>query len=263
MDENEMTVRQQDTADDSGPVGSGWKPSDENQDGISTAKDPYSGGSTLTYDKNPENAQSASRDGTSHPSGNVFKTILALPFLFVAVLASIWTLLALAGLLSGGVGADEAFIKLLFFLVIDILAIMIYRSLRGSWRRRFSGEAHNVKEGNIPISKEKSLMTLTFQIIQYDNSGNRLPPIPVEIRGKNIIGIIREADKLKFRGHRNRQQIVRTKKVRNITTGSTVKTMNPTFHHFSLSTFLGWTMWYMVMGLIIVGIIALIRSCNH
>ncbi len=53
--------------------------------------------------------------------------------------------------------------------------------------------------------------------------GNRLPPVPVEIRGRSIEGVISEGDQVEIPGVWREGETLRTTLVRNKTTGAVVK----------------------------------------
>jgi hypothetical protein len=62
----------------------------------------------------------------------------------------------------------------------------------------------------------------TFRIERYDRDGNRLPPIPVQMRGIAFEGSLSEGDEIKVVGVWKAGTLY-TERVQNITTGATVK----------------------------------------
>jgi hypothetical protein len=63
----------------------------------------------------------------------------------------------------------------------------------------------------------------TFRVERFDAAGNRLPPVPVEMRSKSFDGFINEGDQVEISGRWREGQIVRPRKLRNLTTGAMVK----------------------------------------
>jgi hypothetical protein len=68
-----------------------------------------------------------------------------------------------------------------------------------------------------------NLIVWTFRLQRYDNSGNELPPLPVEMRGKHFDGFINEGDKVQVQGRWKEGRTVRVKRVHNLTTNVVVK----------------------------------------
>jgi len=63
----------------------------------------------------------------------------------------------------------------------------------------------------------------TFRVERFDTAGNRLPPVPVEMRSKSFKGFINEGDRVEVPGKWREGQIARPKTLRNLTTGAIVK----------------------------------------
>lgn len=63
---------------------------------------------------------------------------------------------------------------------------------------------------------------LSFRVERYDRSGNRLRPVPVELRGNELSGQLSDGDEVKVAG-RWRRGTIRARTVVNITTGAHVR----------------------------------------
>ena len=61
-----------------------------------------------------------------------------------------------------------------------------------------------------------------FRLERFDDEGNRLPPIPVEMRGLTAQGMISDGDKVEVHGSW-REGVLVAQKARNLTTQSTVE----------------------------------------
>jgi hypothetical protein len=62
----------------------------------------------------------------------------------------------------------------------------------------------------------------TFRVERYDTDGNRLPPVPVEMRSDSFEGFINEGDVVAVPGRWREGQILHATTLRNITTGALV-----------------------------------------
>lgn len=62
----------------------------------------------------------------------------------------------------------------------------------------------------------------TFRLERYD-AGERLPPIPLEMRGKSFSGFINEGDTVEIKGKWRPGTVFKTKRVYNVTSDSAVK----------------------------------------
>jgi hypothetical protein len=64
----------------------------------------------------------------------------------------------------------------------------------------------------------------TFRVERHDHAGNRLPPVPVEMRSRSFEGFLNDGDRVEVPGDWQEGQIVQARRVRNLTTGATVRT---------------------------------------
>ena len=62
----------------------------------------------------------------------------------------------------------------------------------------------------------------TFRLERYDERGNPLPPIPVQMRARRFEGSVNDGDTVSLHGSWQAGRIIETKKVYNVTTASTV-----------------------------------------
>ena len=63
----------------------------------------------------------------------------------------------------------------------------------------------------------------SFRIERFDEAGNRLPPIQIEMRGSRFTGSIDEGDKVEIQGKWQEGKVMQVKEVTNLTTGVTIK----------------------------------------
>jgi hypothetical protein len=92
-------------------------------------------------------------------------------------------------------------------------------SARGN---RVVGEAREIRERR--ESEEKVQWTiLSFRVERYDSSGNRLTPVPVEMRAEFFINSISEGDWVEIPGDWREGMLMRPKTIHNLTTRADVK----------------------------------------
>lgn len=73
------------------------------------------------------------------------------------------------------------------------------------------------------INTDLSVQVLTFDLEQYDpKSGNRTLVVPVEMRGLNIMGFIRDGRRVAVFG-KEKEGVIRTKLVKDLDTGAIMK----------------------------------------
>lgn len=146
--------------------------------------------------------------------------------LAAVVLAASYVVLAAAYALLTDVAfepEDLAIVGLLF--VVDALAIWGLVSLwRAGMRGSIVGEARGVQERQEGgSSAPQPSIIWSFRVERYDEAGNRLPPVPVEMRGIGFDGFIREGDRVEVSGTWREGRTIRTNWVRNLTTGAVVR----------------------------------------
>lgn len=93
------------------------------------------------------------------------------------------------------------------------------RKLRG--RMKIEGEARGIRY-RMEHDKGNALYIWSFRVERYDAAGNRLPPVPVEMRGRSFHGFINEGDRVRVQG-RGKGGVIKARKVRNLTTGARVE----------------------------------------
>jgi hypothetical protein len=65
---------------------------------------------------------------------------------------------------------------------------------------------------------------LTFRLEQYDDRGNRLPPVPVEMRGRSIHGVLNDGDVVAVPARRRPDGVLRARRIANVTHGGALVT---------------------------------------
>jgi hypothetical protein len=63
----------------------------------------------------------------------------------------------------------------------------------------------------------------TFRVERHDEHGDRLSAVPVEMRSKSFEGFINEGDRVEIPGRWREGQLVRPRRLRNLTTGALVR----------------------------------------
>jgi hypothetical protein len=81
-----------------------------------------------------------------------------------------------------------------------------------------------VRQFNSQNTNLKNISTViwTFRLMRYDKNQNELPPVPVEIRGYEISGIIADGDEVEIQATWTPPAILSISKLYNCTTGSEV-----------------------------------------
>jgi hypothetical protein len=98
-------------------------------------------------------------------------------------------------------------------------------SRKPSWSSNYhvTGEARQVQQRG-DVGNET---VWTFRIQRYDAAGNRLQPVPVEMRGMRFKGSIGEGDIVQLPGRWQPGSIACPHRVKNLSTGCTVKAGTP------------------------------------
>lgn len=90
-------------------------------------------------------------------------------------------------------------------------------------RTSVQGQVRGIQQRSESFGEGGSMTIWTFRIERYDPSGNRLPPIPVQMRGISFEGSLSEGDEVRIFGSW-KNGTLHTERVENVTTGATVKT---------------------------------------
>jgi hypothetical protein len=154
-----------------------------------------------------------------------------------------------------------------FFALVGFTAIWLlparplFRGARSySKRGTYWGEVRGLRERaeterNLnpfnPNGQNKQLIVWTFRLERYEN-GQRLPPIPVEMRGESFSGFINEGDRVTLSDTWQDGTIVKPRTVYNQTSGSEVRVINRTSIMSKLATCIGVLSLLFVLGVILV-----------
>lgn len=90
-------------------------------------------------------------------------------------------------------------------------------------RGRIEGEVRNLQERQETDNSQKTWTVWSFRVESFDKAGNRLQPVPVEMRGRAFQGMLNEGDQIRIATSWKAGQTVRVKEVYNVTTRSKVK----------------------------------------
>ena len=180
------------------------------------------------YEPGAVAAPADDRSHASHP-------ILAGLARAVMVVAGIIAILAL---FSVFLGDDSSFPALLVSAFVAWVAYSAQRawggrektSARGGAQRAgrerarggIVGEARGLQR-RLEESGNRNVEVLSFRVERYDAKGNRLTPVPVQMRGTSFEGSVQEGDQVRVSGQRSRRGTVSVDRVENLTTRSTVK----------------------------------------
>jgi hypothetical protein len=97
----------------------------------------------------------------------------------------------------------------------------------GVVRRRGAGTVRGIARGvqvrSEPWGQGWSRHILSMRVEQYDSSGNRLQPVPVELRGWTLSGQVSEGEQVEVNG-KWRRGVLRASRATNLSTGGTIDT---------------------------------------
>jgi hypothetical protein len=88
---------------------------------------------------------------------------------------------------------------------------------------RLAGEVSNFQARANEPHRLLPMTIWTFVLERFDEQGNRLAPVPVEMRALGFEGFIRDGDRVEIHGKWKQGEIFRPKEVRNLSTNSKVK----------------------------------------
>lgn len=117
--------------------------------------------------------------------------------------------------------------------VLLAVGLLGWRALRRRARRaagkpRLVGECRGVTQ-QMEGGGNQNIQVLSFRVERYDGDGNRLPPVPVEMRGGRVTGSVREGDHVEIRARLRGDGVMRPRALRNLTTRSKVRTRKRKF----------------------------------
>ena len=92
----------------------------------------------------------------------------------------------------------------------------------------FTGIVRNLRRGELPgISSNDSDQIISFRLEVLVANGDITIYVPVEIRGREIIGDVAENDRISVNGRRNKEGILTPSSFTNFSTGSRVYVNQP------------------------------------
>jgi hypothetical protein len=87
---------------------------------------------------------------------------------------------------------------------------------------RIEGEVRGFQTRTEPYGNQ-TITVWTFRIERVDAEGNRMPPIPVQMRSRSFEGFINEGDQVECEGDWTQGRVLQPKEVFNVSTNSVVK----------------------------------------
>lgn len=74
-----------------------------------------------------------------------------------------------------------------------------------------------------PLTSQRQFTVVTFRVERYDQAGNRLAPLAVQMRGQTFEGVVSEGDWVEVAGGKVRDGTLHVDQVRNLTTNVVVR----------------------------------------
>ena len=85
------------------------------------------------------------------------------------------------------------------------------------------GQAHRIEARTETIGQGTHQTVVTFRVERYDDAGNQILMVPVQMKGLSYEGSVSEGDWVQV-GGRRRAGTLHAKELKNLTTGAVVKT---------------------------------------
>src|SRR6266568_9628089 len=120
-------------------------------------------------------------------------------------------------------------------------------------RATVQGQVRGIQQRSESYGEQGSKVVWAFRIERYDRDGNRLPPIPVQMRGMAFEGSFGEGDEVRVTGVW-KAGTLHSERVENLTTGATVK---PKSYKKALVVFL------LIVAIMVAGFISLVIISSH
>ncbi len=167
-----------------------------------------------------------------HPEGDTERHSLLLKLLRVAALvvlllvalvttyALVTFVLHVAG--GGSVRSADWGTVLIYFAADGLAFFGVVRLIRVR-RRLFSGEVRGLQTRQEVDMPGRTITVWSFRLERYDKNGNRLSPVPVEMRARRFRGSISDGDWLEMRGRLRFGGTLSATRAWNRTTGARVK----------------------------------------
>lgn len=231
------------------PEGVGWRPS-------SAVVHPESGEPAPDADSAP----AADSRGSLRPAGTTIhaprsaaaKTATAL----LVLLTIAATALVLRAVQTGLYSSDTpTLVALLVTAIPFLLAAAAVRSWHRGGGTGLAGEVRGLRERQEVGPQKESWTVQSFRLERFDASGNRLSPVPVELRGLRFSGTLTEGDWVEVDPRRSVGDTVRVRHVVDHTTGAVVSGLGP-----RAGTRIGNTIGWLVVAVILGGILLFVRA---
>lgn len=214
MENQPMNDSGQKQSGKAGPKGVGWRPSTVSPQPVAQQPvTPQPVSQPFVPESPVKKPVTPVQPGRTHTALRVVLTLILVPIiLFMSI-----------GVLDNIRWMPESFADVVIFLALDILAIfaLIQVWKRGS-KSTVVGEARGIQSRQETDLSGTSWTVLSFVLERYDKNGNRLTPVPVEMRGRSFKGFLNEGDWVKVHGTIKKGNI-QVSQVYNKTTESTVK----------------------------------------
>ena len=238
---------------DSNPRGQGWRPQ-ANQQNQST----QTSRSASSYDSDNQGEINVPERPQRSDSNKGLRVLLNFLLLITTGIA----LFALYAAFS-----EESEEPLPVFAICTIISIVLFiiRKRTKLVHQKFAiiGYVKNIKERSEKKGINDTLTIMTFHVERFDQQGNRIAPIPVEMKGMSFSGSINEGDHVGIDTHFREGKILQVKKLHNLTNKSLVLTKGTTMpFYLRIANAMGWLLWFIIMIGIFALIFAVISNIN-
>lgn len=215
MENQTMNDSGQEQPGKSGPKGVGWRPSTVTPQPVAQQPvSPQPVSQPFVPESPVQKPVTPVQPGRTHTALRVVLTLILVPIiLFMSI-----------GVLENMRWMPESFADVVIFLAFDILAIfaLIQVWKRGS-KSSITGEARGIQSRQETDLSGTSWTVLSFVLERYDKNGNRLTPVPVEMRGRSFKGFLNEGDWVEVHGTLKKGKSIQVSQIYNKTTESTVQ----------------------------------------
>jgi hypothetical protein len=170
-------------------------------------------------------------------------------------------LMLATALATGEVVPEDWPFVLLFAVPAPVLLVAAVRAWRGRvLRGALAGEVRGLQQRSerAPFGPEGEMWTVvSFRLERFDEAGNRITPVPVELRGLRFTGTLNEGDWVEVEAQEHPGEAHRVEKVFDATTGTMVAALGRS-PGTKVSLAVGWLIGMGVILAIVLFVVALV-----